>query len=87
MVIKNHVYGTDTIFVTMLGPLVINTLRKWLRVIRREAYKESARERRWAYEPVSDFWPYVDPVSNSSDDDSGEERSKDQETPYVQEDQ
>ena len=35
MVIHKHVYGADTIFSTMVGPLENNPLDKWIGVIRR----------------------------------------------------
>ena len=59
MVLHNHVDGADTIFATMLEPLVNKTLVKWLGVIRRGSYPAESEDSRWAYEPVSNLWPYT----------------------------
>ena len=52
---------------------------KWLGVIRRGSYQAEAEDRRWEYVPVSDFWPDIDPASNSSVDGWSEVGRKDQE--------
>ena len=81
MVIHKNLYGEETIFSTMSGPLVNNPPRKWLVVIRRGTYQAAAEDIRWAYEPVAYFCPDVEPVSDSSDDLSNGELSKDMERP------
>ena len=57
MVLHKHVDGVDTIFTTMLLPLVKNPLGGCLRVIRIGSYQSSVEESRWTYETVSDFCP------------------------------
>ena len=63
-----HLYGADTIFSTMSGPLVNNPLEKWLGVIRRGSYQAADEDRMWAYEPVSDLWTDIYPESDYSID-------------------
>ena len=60
-------------------PLVKNILGKWLRVIRRCSYQAADEDSRWAYELVSDFWPDIEPDSDSSVDGSSDEGIKYQE--------
>ena len=85
MVLPNHVYGPNAIFVAMSVPLVNNPWMKWLRVIKRGSYQAAAEYSRWSYEPVSGLCTGVDPVSDSSDDGSSDEGSKDQDNPDYQE--
>ena len=59
MMIHNHVYGADTIFSTISGPLVNNPLVKCLGVIRRVTYQTAAEYSRWSYKPVTSFWTDV----------------------------
>ena len=68
MVLHKHVDVADTIFATMLGPLVNNPLGKWLGVIRRGTYQEVSEDSRWEYEPASDLWPDIEPDIESSND-------------------
>ena len=68
MVLHNIVDGADTRFDNMEGPLTNNPLLKWLGVVRRGTYQAASEDISWAYEPVSDLWPYIDPDSDSSDD-------------------
>ena len=82
MVILKNVYGDHSRFTTRLGPSVNNYLEKCLGAIRIGTYQESSEDNMWAYEPVSYLLPYVDPDSESSDDD---EVSKYQDNTYVQE--
>ena len=81
MVIHKHVNGEDTIFATMVGPLVKNLLENWLGVIIRGTYQAAYEDSRWVYEPVSDLWSDIYPDSDSIDDGSIDEVSKDQENP------
>ena len=85
MVLHKYVYWVDTIFATMVVPLVNNMLETWLGVIRRGTYQAAAEDSRWAYEPVSDLWPDIKPDSDSSDDGSSDEVSKYQDNPDDQE--
>ena len=85
MVLHKHVDGADTIFSTMAGTLANNPLGKWLGVIRRGTYQAEYEDSRWAYEPVSDLWLDIDPGSDSSNDRSGDEGSKDQDNTDYQE--
>ena len=84
MVLHKHVYGEDTRFSTIEEPLVDNPLEKCLGVIRRGTYQELNEDNRWEYKPVSDLWIYVEPGSDSSDDESSDERRKDHENPDSQ---
>ena len=68
MVLHKHVGGEDNRFSTMSGPLVNNPLVKFIRGIIRGTYQETSEDIRWAYEPVSNFWPDIEPDSESSDD-------------------
>ena len=54
-------------------------------MIRRGTYQASPEDSRWAHEPESDLWPYIDTDSNSSNYGSDDEGIKDQENPYYQE--
>ena len=76
MVLHNHLEEADTIFSTILGLLVNNTLIKWIGVIRRGSYQAADEDIRWAYEPVSDLWPDIEPYSDSSVGGSGYKGSK-----------
>ena len=84
MMFHKHVYGMETIFSTVEGPLVDNTLEKYLGVIRRGNYQAAYEDSRWEYVPLSDLWPYTEHDSDSSDDESSDEGRKDQENPYTQ---
>ena len=79
MVLDNHVGGKDTRFSTMEGLLEKHPLVKWLGVIIIGTYQEVSEDSRWAYEPVSDLWPFIKLASDSSDNGSSHEGSKDQE--------
>ena len=79
VVIHKPVYGADTRFSTMEGPLANNHLRKWLGVIRRGTYQAASKDSRWVYEPVSDLWPDMYLDSNSSGGGSSNEGRKYQE--------
>ena len=46
MVLHKHVYGTETIFTTMAGPLEKITSGKWLGVIRRGIYEAASEDSR-----------------------------------------
>ena len=81
MVIHKHEDGVNTIFYTMVGPLVNNTLEKWLGLIRRGSYQAASEDIRRSYEPVSDLWPYIDTDSDYSDDESSDKGIKDQDKP------
>ena len=63
MVLHKHVDGSDTTFLTMSGPLVNNPMEKWLGVIRKGSYQAAAKDRRWAYDKVSELYPDIDPDS------------------------
>ena len=52
MVLQKHVDGEETIFATMVVPLVKNPLGGFLEVIRRGNYQVMAEDNRWAYERV-----------------------------------
>ena len=56
MVLRNHVDGADTRFVTMSVPLVNTLLGKFHGVIRIGSYQTVAEDKVWAYEAVSDLW-------------------------------
>ena len=79
LVLHNNVYVLDTIFFTMVRPLVDYMMRKWLEVIIRGTYQVVDEDIRWAYEKVSNLWIYVELVSDSSDDGSSGKGIKDQE--------
>ena len=64
MVVHKHLDGVDTIFAAMAGLLAKKYLEKWTGVVRRGTYQESSEDSRWAYEPVSDLWPDIDPDSD-----------------------
>ena len=81
MVIHKHVDGADTRFSTMAVPLANNPLKKYTGVIRRGFYQAASEDSRWAYEPVSDLWPDIEPYSDSSNDGSSDEGGKDQYNP------
>ena len=66
MVLHKHIDGVDTIFTTMEGPLANNLLENFLGVIIRGIYQEVSEDIRWAYEPVYDLWPDIEPDSDSS---------------------
>ena len=76
MVLQKYVYGPGTIFYTISVPLLKDTMGKWLGVIRRGTYQAAVGDIRWAYELVSYLWPDVEPDSDSSDDNSGDDGSK-----------
>ena len=65
MVLHKHVYGKDTRFSTISGPLVEQSSEKWPGVIRRGKYQQPAGVLRWAYETVSDLWLDIHPGSES----------------------
>ena len=48
-------------------------------MIRIGTYQTASEDIRWAYEPVSGLWPYIEPDSNSSGVGSSDEEIKDQE--------
>ena len=73
IVLHKHVDGADTRFATMAGPLANNPLGKRLGVIRRGTYQAASEDSRWAYEPVSDLCPDIEPDSDSSNDRSIDE--------------
>ena len=79
IIIHKHLDGADTIFDTTEGTFVDNPLGKIIGVVRRGAYKAVSKDIRWEYEPVSDFWPAIEPDSDCSADMSILEESKDQE--------
>ena len=68
MMLHKHIDGVGTRFATMAGPLVKNILLKWLGVIRRGTYQAASEDSRWAYEPLSDLWPDIDPDGDSGAD-------------------
>ena len=76
VVLHNHIDGVDTHFANISGPLAKNLLGVWLVLNLRGAYDAAAGNIMWAYEPVSEFWPDTDLVSDSSDKDLGEENSQ-----------
>ena len=84
MVLHKHVYGADTRFFTIAGPLVNNNMGKCVGLIIRGTHQAASEDSRWSYEPVSDLWPDVEPDSDSSDDGSSDEGSKNQENLYGQ---
>ena len=45
-------------------------------MIRRGSYQAADEDIRWAYEPVSDLWPDIEPYSDSSVGGSGYKGSK-----------
>ena len=45
-------------------------------MIRRDYHQAEAEDSRWAYEPVSRFWPYIEPDSDSIVGGSSYEGSK-----------
>ena len=49
MVLHKNLDAKDTIFATMSGPLVKNTLEEWLGVIRSVSYQEAAEDSIWEY--------------------------------------
>ena len=73
MLLHKHVDGANTKFSTMSGPSVNNPLSKNLGLIRRGYYQAAAEDNRWAYEPVSNLWPDIEPDSDSSADGSIDE--------------
>ena len=79
MVIHKYVYGADTQFTIMEGPLANNPLGKWLRVIIRGSYQAAYEDSRWEYESVSDIWTDIDHDSDSSNDGSSDKEGKYQE--------
>ena len=81
MVLHKNVDGADTRFSTMEGPLTNNASGKWIGVVRIGTYRSASEDSRWAYEPVSDLWPDIDPDSDSSDDGSSDTVRKYQENP------
>ena len=74
--VHKHVYGEETRFTTMAGPLVNNHLVKCIGVIRVGPYQASSEYIRWAYEPVYDLWSDIDPDSDYSDYGSRDEGIK-----------
>ena len=54
-------------------------LEKWLVLIIKGTYKAAYEDIRWEYEPMSDFWPDIDPDSDSRYDGSSDEGRKYQE--------
>ena len=85
MVLHKNVDGADTRFSTIAGPLANNPLSKWLGVIIRGIYQAASEDSRWAYELVSDLWPYIDPSIYSRNDGSIYRGRKDQGNPYNKE--
>ena len=84
MVLQNNVDGEDTIFTTMSVPLMKIPLGKWIGITRRGGYQADSGDSMWAYEPVSDLCPDLEPKSDSSDDGSSDKGRKDQENPEYQ---
>ena len=84
MVIHKHLYEAYTILSAMERPLLNNTLEKCLGLIIRRTYQAVSEDISWAYEPVSWFWPDIDPDSDSSDGGLINEGSKYQENSYYQ---
>ena len=82
MVIHKNVDRVDNRFSTMEGPLVKNTMGKWLGVIIIGSYRGESEDSRWAYEPVSYLWSDIEPYSESSANGSSDEGIKYQENPY-----
>ena len=76
MVLYRHIYGVYIRYDTIPGPLVNNSLGKWIGVITRRIYQVAAEDSRWAYELVSDLWPDFKSGSNSKDGESSDEESK-----------
>ena len=76
IVIHKHVDVEDTIFATILGPLVNNPLVNWLGVIIIWTYQAAAEGRRWSYEPGTYLYPDLYPGSESSDKGGSDKRSK-----------
>ena len=72
MVLHKHVYGADTIFSTIAGPLANNPLVKWLEVIRRETHYSASEDIRWEYVPVSYLSTDIEPESDFSNYDSSD---------------
>ena len=70
IVLHKNVNGSDTRFVAIAGLLVNNPLEKWLGVIIRRTYQAASEDSRWAYEPVPDLWPYIEPYSDNSNNGS-----------------
>ena len=58
--------------------------KKWLGVIIGGIYQAAHEEITWAYEPVYDLWPDIDPDSDSSNYGLSDEGSKDQYKPDYQ---
>ena len=85
MVLLNLVDGADNRLSTMAGPLMNNTLEKYLGLIIRGTYQAASEYSRWSYEPVSDSWLDIEPDSDSRDDGSSDEVSKYQDNPDDQE--
>ena len=52
---------------TIKGPLMNNPLKKLLGVVRRGTYQAASEDIRWAYKPVSNWWPDIKSDSDSSD--------------------
>ena len=66
MVLHKHVDAADTISAIMEGPLVNNSLIKWLEVIIRGNYQSADEDIRWVYKQVLYLWPDVELGSDSS---------------------
>ena len=84
MVLQNNVDGEDTIFTTMSVPVVKIPLGKWIGITRRGGYQADSGDSMWAYEPVSDLCPDLEPKSDSSYYGSSGKGSKYQEKPEDQ---
>ena len=56
MVLNKHLDGADTIFSTIPGKLINNSMGKWFGVIRRGAYQASSEDSMWEYELLSYLW-------------------------------
>ena len=80
MVIHKNLYGVETRFSTISLPLVNNTLEKCIGVIRISSYQAADEEIIWAYEPVYDLCPYIEPVSDYSVGGSRDEGFKEQDS-------
>ena len=81
MVLHKHVDGAENRFATIAGPLEKNPLEKWLGVIRRGTYQAAYEDIRWAYEPVYDLWPDIEPDSDFDKDGSSDNGRNYQENP------
>ena len=71
--------GADDRLSIMEVPLSNNLLEQWLGVTIRGTRQAASKDSRWAYEPVFDLCPDVEPDIKYIDDGSSDKVSKDQE--------